>query len=365
MHPPRRVVILLLAAAAAGLAQAGPLDPPAGPIGPTGKTLMQVEPRIPVNAQTAPPDQLGESALHTIVEPGSYYLVGDLASTTHDFVVLIDSRDVTLDLNGFRVEGGVLAAIAITGDHVTIRNGVVRESEGTGVTCSGMASVIEDIRVADVNLGIRAGGGQSVVRRCVVRDAPAGGISVEDGIVSDCQVDEGSAFGISAQRSIVTRCRVALIEAAPAFVLSESVLTNSLLSGTGARGVIALRGSVVRDCTLSGFGLAGIQLGDANDVDRPNAAINNYLQTGSVGDTPIVAFSADNRIEGNTIAITTDIATGIGIQTTGSGGGNIVINNSVTGAATAYDLDPADAAGPIIGPADVAATTSPVANIEH
>ena len=57
------------------LAAWGPLDPPDGPITPTYKTLTEVEPRIPLNAETAPGDA---DYLFNIPKSGSYYLTGNI-----------------------------------------------------------------------------------------------------------------------------------------------------------------------------------------------------------------------------------------------------------------------------------------------
>src|SRR5262245_59200135 len=60
----RPTVITALACVAAGLttalltaaAMSGPLDPPAGPVAPTYKTLTEVEPRTPISSTTTPGD---------------------------------------------------------------------------------------------------------------------------------------------------------------------------------------------------------------------------------------------------------------------------------------------------------------------
>src|SRR2546423_12808745 len=54
-----------------GLLFAGPLDPPAGPVTSSNKTLGEVEPRTPVNATNTPGDGI---SLFKITQPGSYYL---------------------------------------------------------------------------------------------------------------------------------------------------------------------------------------------------------------------------------------------------------------------------------------------------
>ena len=73
----------------ASLALAGPLAPPAGPVDETYKTLQQVEPRTPVNADTTPGDA---SSLYIISSPGSYYLTSNLSvSDVRNGITITDS----------------------------------------------------------------------------------------------------------------------------------------------------------------------------------------------------------------------------------------------------------------------------------
>ncbi|MCC6970990.1 MAG: hypothetical protein IT434_12295 [Phycisphaerales bacterium] len=54
---------------------AGPLDPPAGAVSSTYKTLAEVEPRIAINATNTPGDGANK---YVISLPGSYYLTADI-----------------------------------------------------------------------------------------------------------------------------------------------------------------------------------------------------------------------------------------------------------------------------------------------
>ena len=73
----------------------GPLSPP-GPPAPTMKTLEQIhdrtDPRTPISSLPYP-----------ITEPGSYYVVSNLHSTTDGIV--IETSGVTVDLMGFSLTG--------------------------------------------------------------------------------------------------------------------------------------------------------------------------------------------------------------------------------------------------------------------
>ena len=100
-----RTIILATAAltlAAAGLLFAGPLDPPAGPVAPTYKTLTEVEPRIAINAANTPGDA---DSLFKITQPGSYYLTGNITGVVgrHGIEIAVPANgpSVTIDLMGY------------------------------------------------------------------------------------------------------------------------------------------------------------------------------------------------------------------------------------------------------------------------
>jgi hypothetical protein len=106
---------------------AGNLDP-SGPPAPTMKTLDEVEPRIPINADNTPGDTLYE---YVISSSGSYYLTENVATTKGG--IRVHANDVTIDLTGFALVGpgdpnttgeGIYIN---TFSNVEIRNGTVRD----------------------------------------------------------------------------------------------------------------------------------------------------------------------------------------------------------------------------------------------
>ncbi|RMD64345.1 MAG: hypothetical protein D6824_04110, partial [Planctomycetota bacterium] len=94
----------VVAATTGAQALAGPLNPPAGPIAPTHKTLTEVEPRIAVSADNTPGDA---DSVFKITQSGSYYLLGDVVGERLKFGIEITAPNVTLDLNGFTLQGVV------------------------------------------------------------------------------------------------------------------------------------------------------------------------------------------------------------------------------------------------------------------
>lgn len=114
------------------LARAGDLNPPAGPIAPTGKTLVQLEPRTDVNLLPG-----SASAARVIDQPGSYMLTGNIVDQAGKNGIEITVGHVTLDLNGFCLDGagtglnGLLAIGPLA--NIRIRNGTVKDWTLVGV----------------------------------------------------------------------------------------------------------------------------------------------------------------------------------------------------------------------------------------
>lgn len=118
------------------LAYAGDLTPPGGPVAPTMKNLLDVEPRMVIRNDTVPFTPIVISA------PGSYYLGEDIQALPARHGIEITASDVTLDLNGFTIRGnlevGSLDGIHVTGDrmNIAIFNGNIRSFLGHGVNAS-------------------------------------------------------------------------------------------------------------------------------------------------------------------------------------------------------------------------------------
>lgn len=73
-YPSARLHACLLVLGLGVLAVAGDLNPPAGPVAPTMKTLDEVEPRIAINRVNTPGDA---DSLYKITQPDSYDLTGN------------------------------------------------------------------------------------------------------------------------------------------------------------------------------------------------------------------------------------------------------------------------------------------------
>lgn len=176
----------------------GPLDPPGTP-GPTMKTLSEIEPRIAVNS--LPGDA---TSVHIISQPGSYYLKANVTGVSGKNGILITSRNVTLDLNGFAVDAyfaaNTLAGIKASGtelEDIEIRNGAVSYWFGPGIDLSSANGA----RISNVNVtfgftdGILAGN-KAVVRDCIARENTGDGIRAENAVVEDNRVESNTGDGV-------------------------------------------------------------------------------------------------------------------------------------------------------------------------
>jgi len=75
MKPSSLTVLLVVGFGLTQASKGGDLNAPAGPVMPTMKTPVEVEPRIAINAVNTPADA---NATFNIAVNGSYYLTGDV-----------------------------------------------------------------------------------------------------------------------------------------------------------------------------------------------------------------------------------------------------------------------------------------------
>src|SRR5437773_5109072 len=156
--------ILLVGAWFAG---AGHLNPPAGPVAPTHKTLTEVEPRTSVRSLPG-----SASAVYVISQPGSYYLTADVIGVPGKNGIDITVGGVSLDLRGFRIfsAGGSLKGITASGD-ATISNGALIGWGSAGVDVCQNA-ILENVRASGCTTGLSVCRG--TVSHCVAQQNQTG-----------------------------------------------------------------------------------------------------------------------------------------------------------------------------------------------
>ena len=311
------------------LALAGDINPPPGPIGPTMKTLTEVEPRVPVQSLPG-----SATAIHVISEPGSYYLTGNITGVTGKNGIEIAADNISIDLNGFSLLGsaGVVSAIAVLEPHhsLTVKNGSIAWQ---GVAIGGGAtdpdsSLITDLIVQSPNGGGVNVGKNSTVARCSII-AFGGGLVVGEGsIVQDCTITAIGSVGINAGQNVR--------------------ILDCLINKCGNDGIRAGSKCFIRGCTVNNNRRAGIRVSGDKAVVIGNTCNDNGQ--GLVGHGIFVDGNFGSRVEGNYCA-----GNDIGIQTTGAS--EVVIRNLASGNGTNYMIN-----GGIV--ATDLATASPWANLE-
>jgi parallel beta-helix repeat protein len=297
------VVVGTLAVAGALVALAGPLDPPAGLVAPSYKTLAEVEPRVAVNAANTPGDATG---LFKIVQPGSYYLTGNITGVVGKHGIVIVASGVTLDLNGFDLVGvansldGVNTAVSNL-TNIAVVHGSVRNWGDEGVDLGTLSAL--NGRVEGVLASGNTGNGIYTGFGCTISNCSAyfnaGGISIGSGCtVSNCSAFQNTGNGINAS--------------------TASTFSNcSAYNNTGI-GINVNNGSTIADCTARANALDGIRVTNFC-MARGNICEINGL--GAFDGAGIHATGSDNRIEGNN-CIGADRGIDVDFD------GNIIIKNS-------------------------------------
>lgn len=220
------------------LAQLGTLAPPAGPIVDTGPHLGEIEPRTPINATNTPGNA---SAVFRITQPGSYFLTSDVVGEEDKHGIRIEASDVTIDLNGFRLNGVPLSLDGISeigASRVHVRNGAIIDWGGRGIhLASATGCSVRDVVVSGcLDTGVWLGTG---------------------GLVSGCSASSNGFHGIE--------------------IGSNSLIIDSLIENNGNRGAEADSGLVMRGCVLSGNTGSGVQSGNG-------ATIESCIAIGNGGD---------------------------------------------------------------------------------
>lgn len=333
---------------AAGTLIAGPLNPPAGPVGSTMKTISDVEPRIAINATNTPGDA---DSVYRITQPGSYYLTGNLNGVSGKHGIEIAADDVSIDLKGYVLTGirGALSGIALgtlNVDNVVISNGTVRDWPGSGIdvgTNNSYSSTITDIHaISNTTTGFCLGQ-SAAIRRCVADSNGEHGIDASGSgtVVSDCQLLGNGGKGITGvYGGLVTNC-VAYYNTEGGIQATHSIISNCNATFNQQNGFTLGDQCTISGCLASTNTLAGIEVGAGCTI-----AGNTCDQNGNGGIGPgILLTGASNRVESNSCSTNTR-----GIRATSAG--NLIFKNSLRSNFQGnFDLVAGNHVGLIVAPA--------------
>ncbi len=262
-------------------ALAGPLAPPAGPVAPTGLTLGEVEPRINVNALPG-----NATSKHVITEPGSYYLTDNITTLLPgETLIHIVADDVSLDLNGFTIDGNGVsgAGIFTTGLQVRISNGFVTNT-GDGIDMrNSRGGSVTDVHLRDIfdGNGIVLAR-SSTATDCTVQGCSGVGIAtVENSVVERCTAyDCGlSGFNCIGVGTVFIGCAARDITNGAGFAIgAQGVVVRGCLATTCADGFLATAGAEgcsFESCVAQGNSDDGFDIQGFYCQLRGNLASNN------------------------------------------------------------------------------------------
>lgn len=317
----------------------GSLTPPAGPIAPTMKTLTELEPRLPLSQLTAPGDATNQ---FRITQPGSYYLTGNLTGVSGKTCISFASSGVTLDLNGFTIQGvaGSLSGVRVGSNDCAVRNGNVRDFsvgvdayEAIGIRLQNLSATSHD------NDGIRASRG-AVIEGCVATSCGGDGFDVFESVtlsnctavscsigfnvagaavLTNCTANGSSTEGFRLQESAVLTDCTAFDSTGAGFVATARCRLTRCNSRSNQYGFFLTEANAVVECTASSNSSNGVYIaGNANAVERSTCHENT-------GSGIYVASGAGNNIDGN--LLTYNGLNGLNVSTAA----NLAVRNRARG----------------------------------
>jgi len=306
----------------------GSLMPPGAPA-PTMKSADQIEPRTIVNAVNTPGDA---NNLFIITNSGSYYLTTNLVGVSGQNGIEILTNNVTLDLNGFALQGvsGSSSGIDIPNSqtNITVRNGTISSWGSSGVmslSLSSLNQVFERLNVsANGQYGLMLAGG-GVQRDCNCGNNLWDGIHVGSGTVSGCMADNNGGNGIYVGSGTVSGC-TADNNGSDGIYVGSGTVSGCMADNNGIYGIYVGSGTV-SGCFVQNNAWCGIYvIGSGSAVIGNNCSGNNT--SGNVGRAGIYIDALKARVENNQVTGSGNA----GILVVGASG-NIIIKNSVSGTA--------------------------------
>ena len=288
-----------------GVAWAGDLNPPPGPVNPTDDVVL--------NAQAI-------LLPYVITQPGAYRLTSNFVGSPTDGIQ-IQSDDVWLDLGGFTLDGaGALGdGIVLQGPFhsVTILNGSVINWGDDGIDLA----LGSDCRVMNVDVrnnfaeGIEANRSEiidcmalangfdgivaldhSIVERCRATTNGMTGIRVDNGSkVADCVASLNGSTGIDAfLQCIVLDCTASDNTNGPGIIAGENSKVADCVSSRNFDGIVAFIGGIVIDSVAAENGNTGVFADLGCVIDNCKATRNTDGFVGLIGTSLLECSAIEN-----------------------------------------------------------------------
>ncbi len=353
----RWIVGGMLAVAVAASGFAGSLDPP-GPPAPTMKTLLEVEPRIPVEWLPG-----SATALHVITAPGSYVLTGNIVAAGDVAAIEVASDNVTLDLNGFALVaegGGAASAIDFPAEQhsIAIRNGTIKGWGAhaiRGWNCKDCQ--VSHILATDIGATMIQLGESATVSECTVGNGSFTGIQVSAGsLIKDCvAIWCGQGFELSGENFAIVRS-VARYNQGHGILLQGSGLVEDCVSEGNQIGILTANAARLVRNTVSDNLVFGILVGGFHNLVTDNLVNGNTAAGVKILPPLSGVVLARNQFVGN----------GIGVEVQDVGG-NLIVANTASGNGIDYNVSPPNALGQVhdFTAGGTVSITSPWANLRY
>lgn len=377
----RALLTLAMVSSLPLVALAGPMTPPPGAPGSTMKPLSEVEPRIAINATNTPGDS---DSIYKITQPGSYYLVGNVAGVTGKHGIEIAAHNVTLDLSGMRVQGvtGALDGILVAGDSVEVRNGTVYSWPGDGINASGKSgTVLRDVKAVFSGKSGANLGAYSRAFGCAFTNNTQNGLVIYSiGGATDCQAESNGGIGIVCEQigNTLTRCTAGSNVASGIVMRGAGVVTDCSATFNGTYGY-EVTASTVMNSTAAYNGFSGFLLNKDAIATSCNAVSNShagfYLYERSTvtacsaignGTSPAFSIDAGFQVWGVNTRITSSHAAGNvrGFAVAANANAFLAGNTASGNTSAQFAIGTGNDSGAVItNPGTGFTTTNPFANI--
>jgi hypothetical protein len=175
---------------------------------------------------------------YTITTQGSYVLTSNLQVTGGGNGIEVQTPNVTIDLNGFTMDGnfGGLTGINTGNPGLTVRNGTI-----TGFGGNGIVSTFGPLNVFQVRVGMNQGvgivGNRCLIAESVVESNFVGGIQASRCRIENNNVQDSWGIGISGDDNVIVHNNVMENQAGGIFTTSNSTIQENTIKGNGQYGI--------------------------------------------------------------------------------------------------------------------------------
>jgi parallel beta-helix repeat protein len=262
----------------------------------------------PADARRRPPTPVTINCLNdpglTISTSGRYRLTRSVTDCVSAMAVRIDASNVSLDLDGRKIDGDggpASMGVAVFGTNVTVSNGSIEEFfANVGVSNGADGARLRNLTLTGGGIGVNAGSaGVAVSGSAVFENLTWGIISAGPGTFRDNVVARNGSAGIEtgaasrvSKNSLIENGTDGLVLNGDAGSVAGNVITGNLDNGIRATG----SGNVIRSNTIDENSDSGIVL-----VEDENTISKNKIEVNGLNGIQMENTSNKNSVAKNTI----------------------------------------------------------------